>query len=131
MSKPVREVEVTTVEEASASVQALLDTGSFFTLIREDRLPAGTQVPRYRKPKVFGTAARGGTIEVIGAVHLGVNLEGHPIEVEALVVPALTSEMILGAGAMQMWDISIRNKNGATAVEVGRDLNDPEIQVVE
>ncbi len=38
--------------------------------------------------------------------------------------------MLIGAGLMQMWDISIRNKNGHTKIHVGHDMNDPDIQTV-
>ena len=45
----------------------------------------------------------------------------------ALVSPDLSQEMIVGAGTMQKWDISIINRNGHTEVTVGRDMHDPDI----
>ena len=43
------------------------------------------------------------------------------IQDEALVSPNLAQEMLIGAGTMQKWDITIRTQNRHTTVEVGRD----------
>jgi len=53
------------------------------------------------------------------------------IESQALVSPDLSQEMIIGAGTMQEWDITIRNQNGHTEVVVGKDLRDPDVQEVD
>ena len=36
MTKPVLEIEITTAEGKSGTVNAVFDTGSFYTLLRED-----------------------------------------------------------------------------------------------
>lgn len=57
-------------------------------------------------------------------------MENHDILVPAFVAPSLSAEMIIGAGVMQMWDITIKNDNGQAAIHIGRDMNDPDTQSV-
>lgn len=131
MSKPIREVEIKTAEGKKAAVDAVLDSGSFYSVIREDCLPRGVNVLKLKHRKMFGTARRGGKLPVTAQIVLDIRLEGRWIEGEFLVSPSLGSDMLIGAGLMQMWDISIKNKNGHTKILVGRDMNDPDIQAVE
>ena len=56
MSKPIEQITFTTLEDKSVSVEALFDSGSYYTIIREDVLPAGTQILQYKAPQSFGTA---------------------------------------------------------------------------
>ena len=42
----------------------------------------------------------------------------------------LAQEMLVGAGTMQKWDISIVTQRGLTEVFVGRDMRDPDINDV-
>jgi len=35
--------------------------------------------------------------------------------------------MVAGVPTLEMWDISIRNRDGRTRVAVGRDMRDPDI----
>ncbi len=130
MSKPVREVEIETVEGATARLKAVLDTGSFHTLIHEKCLPKNSLILRYKEPHSYGTAHPAGRLSTIGKVGLNVSIEGHTIEIEAKVCPELSADMIIGAGAMQMWDITIQNDNGHTTIRVAHDMNDPDIQTV-
>ena len=130
MSKPTRDVEIETADGKKAGVHAVLDTGSFYTIVREDCLPKGALVSKFKKKEIFGTARRGGKLSSIGFIPIKICLEGHWISGEARVAPELGSEMLIGAGLMQMWDISIKNKNGHTRIIVGRDMQDPDIQTV-
>lgn len=130
MSKPVRQSVITTMEGLKGEVSALFDTGSFLSLIREDKLPEGTLVLRLKEPKMFGTADTGGQFTATSAVELEVHVENHDIFVPAFVAPNLSAEMIIGAGVMQMWDITIKNDNGQTTIHIGRDVNDPDTQSV-
>jgi hypothetical protein len=131
MSKPTLDVRITTLEEESATVNAVFDSGSFFTVLREDKVPAGATVVRRKTPRVFRTAAAGGQLSVIGEVPLLISIRGSEIEDSALVSSELSQEMLIGAGTMQKWDISIVNRNGRTDVEVGRDLSDPDITEID
>lgn len=130
MSKPILDVTVRTLDGRKAQLDAVLDTGSFYTIIREDSLPKGARYMSGRRRKMFGTARRGGKLSVAGTVHVEIRVEGRWIDGEAFVAPDLGSAMLIGAGMMQMWDISVRNRNGHTKVHVGRDMNDPHIQTV-
>lgn len=130
MSKPIRGVEINTTADKNTSLDAVFDTGSFYTIIREDCLPSGTVIERYKHEKKFGMARRGAKIRITGAVHLEIKVEKHWIDGDVLVAPSLSSAMLIGAGLMQMWDISIKNKNGHTIIHIGRDMNDPDIQTV-
>ena len=53
------------------------------------------------------------------------------IEGSAHVSPDLSQEMLVGAGTMQMWDLSIINRNGKTEISVARDMHDPQITEVD
>lgn len=111
-------------------MEAVFDTGSFYTIIRENCIPEGTLILRPTKERFLGTAKQGSKIAITGSVHLEIDVNGRPIEGEAFVCPDMTSELIIGAGIMQMWNITTRNVNGQTAIDVGRDRNDPHIQTV-
>ena len=130
MSKPIRDVLICTADGRKANVRAVFDTGSFYTIIRQDKLPRRAQFERLAKIETFGTAKRGARISMMGIVHIKIKTEGRWINGEAYVAPQLGSEMLIGAGLMQMWDISIRNKNGHTAILIGRDMTDPDIQTI-
>lgn len=131
MSKPVRKVRLITAGEKRVATEALIDSGSFRTLIRADILPKGTPIMPFAGPKQFRTAGRGGRIRVQGITYLVIFLEGKMIDAHALVSKDLHREMLIGADAMQMWDIDSRNRNGSTRVVVGRDMRDPEITEVD
>ncbi len=127
MSKPVREVTVSTMDERSASLKAVFDTGSFNTIVREDRIPAGATIERRLTPLEFRTAAQGGKLRVTGVVVLTMAIEDKLIQDDALVSPDLAQDMLIGAKTMQAWDITVQNQNGQTKIIVGHDMRDPDI----
>lgn len=130
MSKPVVNV-VLAAAEVKVRVKAVLDTGSFYTILRED-LPQGrVTVTPYPSLQLLGTAAKGGKLRVAGTVFLDLLIAGKRINTSAFVSPDLKKDLIVGAGTMQMWDISIVNRNGSTRVVVGRDMRDPDITEVD
>ncbi|MBI2060348.1 MAG: retroviral-like aspartic protease [Nitrospirae bacterium] len=131
MSKPTREIRITTSESKSVDVQAVIDTGSFHTIIRLDVLPKDTPVLHSPETRSLKTAGQGGEVHVAGTTYLVLRLEGKMIEAYALVSPDLRQQMLIGAGTMQMWDISVLNRNGDTEVRVGRDMHDPDITEVD
>ena len=130
MTKPIIDVELESMDGYKGAARAVFDSGSHSTLIREDCLPKGTVMGRRKKRLVFKTAAKGGTLEIVGGVVLIITIGDRMIRDEALVSPDLSQEMIIGAGTMQKWDITLRNTNGRTQVEIPKDLNDPDIQEV-
>lgn len=130
MRKPIRKITITTLDEKSTQVDAVFDSGAYWTIIREDRLPEGAAVLR-RSPKSFRTAAPGANVEVTGGVVLTMQIGEKMIEDSVLVSPNLFSDMLLGAKTMQAWDISILNKNGETEIRIGHDMRDPEITEVD
>lgn len=131
MSKPVLEVELRTFDGKTGRARAIFDTGSYRSLIRQDRLPAGTLVVPSTPPRELRTAAQGGMLRVVGVVVLAIQAGGRIIEGEVLVSPDLSQEMLIGAEMMQAWDVSVRNENGKTEVVIGRDLRDPDVQEVD
>ncbi|MBI2058387.1 MAG: hypothetical protein HYT87_01315 [Nitrospirae bacterium] len=130
MSKPIRDVQVTTLDDKTRQVKAVIDTGSFYTIIREDRLPSTTTLARRAVPREL-RAAQGGKLRVTGDVSIVMLVEGKMIDDVAMVSPELAQEMLIGAGTMQKWDISVLHENGHTSVRVGRDMRDPEITEVD
>jgi hypothetical protein len=131
VSKPILDVTIETLDAHRGRVRALFDTGAHPTIIREDRLPAGAALVRRPAPLRMRTATQGGTLDVIGGTILVITVGDRQIQDEALVSPNLTQELLVGAGTMQKWDISIKKENGHTSVEIGRDLRDPDIQEVD
>lgn len=131
MSKPILDVTLSTAEGRTAAARAVVDSGSFYTIVRESVLPPGVTVERYPAVREMRTAAAGGRLRTTGQLVLEVSLVGKTIQTAALVSPDLGQEMLLGARTMQEWDISIRNRNGDTVVEVGRDMRDPDLMEVD
>lgn len=127
MSKLVSEVTISTMDEKSGNVKAVFDTGSFNTIVREDRLPAGAPIERRLTPLEFRTAAQGGKLRVIGVIVLSITIGDKMIQDDAMVSPDLAQDMLVGAKTMQAWDITIQNQNGQTKIIVGHDMRDPDI----
>ena len=131
MSKPILRVRISTSDEHTAMVSAVLDSGSFYTILRENALPSGAALSRYTASREFGTARKGGKIRMVGELILIVKIGRKSIRTPAYVSPDLNKEMLLGAEAMQAWDISILNRKGRTTVQVGRDMDDPDITEID
>ncbi len=131
MSKPIENVTLTTIEEQSVHTKALFDSGSFYTIVREDILPQNTQILRYKNPELFGTAGKNGSVSITGVTSLVVAIGEKMISTRAYVSPDLRREFIVGAETMQAWDISIHTTNGKTKIHVGHDMRDPEITEVD
>lgn len=131
MSKPLRNVGIRTADDKTGQAEAVFDTGSFYTLLREDKVPSGAMIIRRPTPLVFRAASVGSSLTVSGDLTLVMTLDGKEFDDAVLVSPDLAQEMLIGAGTMQKWDISILNRNGSTEVRVGRDRRDPAITEVD
>ncbi|MBI2891218.1 MAG: hypothetical protein HYY13_10600 [Nitrospirae bacterium] len=130
MGKPIRPVRISTLDEKTADIRAVIDSGSFYTIVRQDRLPATRSVFLQTSPLEL-RAAQGGKLRVTGEIPLVIVLEGKQIRDSALVSPDLVQDMLIGAGTMQKWHIAILNNNGETTVRVGLDMRDPDITEVD
>jgi hypothetical protein len=128
MSKPVLDVTITTLDEQSNTLKAVFDSGSFYSILREDKVPAGATVVRRKTPRKFRGAARGSQLTVVGELPVVVAIGDRQIDDTVLVSPDLFQEMLVGAGMMQKWDISVITRNGLTEVAVGRDMRDPDLR---
>ena len=131
MTKPVLQIGITSAEGKSRTLNAVFDTGSFHTLLREDRIPEGATVITRKDPHVFRTAARGQRFKAVAEIPLVLTIGDKAVLDVALVSPDLSQEMLVGAGTMQKWDISIMTRNGRTEVSVGRHMRDPDITAVD
>lgn len=127
MGKPVIDVKVQTTEGVEFHTKTLFDSGAFYTVIRDDILPPGTQILRYKSPETFGTAAKEGQITVTGITNVIIAVGGKMVSTRAFVSPDLRREFLVGAETMQAWDISIVTTNGKTEIRVGHDMHDPDI----
>ena len=128
--KPIQNITVETLDGNSKTLEALVDSGSFYTIIRSDALPVTTSMYYYREPKLFGTAAQEGKLKILGVITLIIEINNQRIDDSVLISDHLSSDMIIGAKTMQAWDISIVNDNGNTKIKVGRDMRDPVITTV-
>ena len=131
MSKPIHEITIETMENKTNKVNALFDTGSFYTIVREDVLPETKFIFLYENPEIFKTAAKGGEIKIVGKTSLIIEIGNRKIVDDILISSQLSREMIIGTGTMQKWDISVINGNGITNIKVGKDMRDPEITEVD
>jgi predicted aspartyl protease len=130
MAKPVIEVKVAAPGKKKFSkLEALFDTGSYYNIIRADLLPAqATAMPFKEK---MGTAAKKGVVEISGVTVLHFDIGGRHIMDDVRISPNLNRELIIGAGTMQKWDISVQNTKGHTRVVLKKDMHDPDIMLVE
>src|SRR3990172_11275412 len=118
MSKPIKRITLTTNDRKSVEVNAVFDTSSFYSIIREDLVPSPNMIARYSSPDKFGNATKGGHLSILGTVNLTMTIGKKMIQDEARVSPQLRSDFILGAKTMQSWDISIKNKKGNTKITI-------------
>jgi len=72
-----------------------------------------------------------GSLDITGLSLLEFDIGDKHITDEIRVSPNLKRELILGAGIMQKWDISIEQRKGATRVTIKKDMHDPDITAVE
>jgi hypothetical protein len=121
VSKPIVDIKIRTTDDATANVKAVFDSGSFYTIVHEDKVPSAASVVRRKSPRTLGAAARGSQLTAVGDVSLVLTIGNKEIDDAALVSPNLVQEMLVGARTMQKWDISIINRNGSTQVSIGRD----------
>ena len=132
MGKPIIDITITTLDGKSGQVKAIFDTGSFYTIIRENKVPAGASIVREGALQQFRTAGSGGKLQINGVLPIAkITIGDKKVEDSILVSPDLVSDMLLGAKTMQAWDISIQNKKGKTSISVGHDMRDPEITEVD
>ncbi len=131
MSKPIANILIATLDEKQVQARAVFDSGSFFTILRENMVPEGAVIVKRKSPKEFNTAAAGGRLTVTGEIPIVMTIGDKVIEDLVLLSPNLSQEMLIGAGTMQKWDITIENKKGETKVVVGRDLSDPDISEID
>ena len=131
MTKPVVDIEVQSIEGGRAKVRAVFDTGSHFSIVQAAKLPLGAQVLEYPRAQTLKTAAQGGKLRILGRTVLILRVGAKRVSDEVLVSSDLSQEMLVGAGTMQKWDISVRNSGGRTRVTVGRDLDDPDVTEVD
>lgn len=131
MSKPILKVQLVAQDGSSRTVQAVVDSGSFESFVRDDCLPAGAVLIPFVRPKKYGLASKTGRFQASGTTVLEIRIGRRWIDDHVIVSPDLRCEMLIGAGTMQRWDISIRNKNGSTSIHVGRDNRDPNLLAVE
>ena len=127
--KPVYPITVQSLNKTSTNLNAVFDTGSYYTIIRTDQLPAKTLV--YPELQTFRTANKKGGLKIIGKTILKMKIGNKMIEDSVLISDELGSDMLIGAKTMQCWDITILNKKGQTTIIVKHDIRDPEINVVE
>jgi hypothetical protein len=131
MSKPIQTVGVATSRGKFVRLPALFDTGSFYSIIRQDCLPRGTIISATPSHRKLRAASRGSRLRIAGAVIATFRIGRKEILHGTLVSPDLVRELIIGAGAMQEWDITVKNTNGHTKIIIPRDMHDPETTEVD
>ena len=131
MGKMLLDIEITSPDEKTATVKAVFDSGSFYSILRKDKVPKGAAFLRRKVPRSFRAAAKGNQLSATGELSLVMSIQGKQIDDLVLISPDLSQEMLVGAGTMQKWDISIVTRKGRTEIAVGRDMRDPDITAVD
>lgn len=126
--KPILPIKISSLNGTSKNVNAVFDSGSYYTIIRTDNLPVNTTV--IKQHKAFGTANRKASLNIIGQTILVMSIGKKMIQGEVLVSDELGSDMLIGAQTMQSWDILILNTKGKTTITIKHDMRDPEINEV-
>ena len=126
--KPVFPITVTSLNKTSIKLNAVFDTGSYYTIIRADKLPVDTAI--LKQELSFGTANKNARLSIIGKTFLVFQIGSKMIEAGVLVSPDLGSDILIGAQTMQSWDISIMNVKGKTKIRIAHDMRDPDINEV-
>lgn len=126
--KPIVPITILSLNNTSRSVNAVFDSGSYYTIVRADKLPANTTI--IEQHQSFGTANKKSRLKTIGETILIMSIGKKMIKSEALVSEELGSDMLIGAQTMQSWDISILNTKGKTTINIKHDMRDPEINEV-
>ena len=127
--KPIFPITIYSLNKTSQNVNAVFDSGSYYTIIRQDKLPLNTVV--IENNKTFRTANKQGNLEIIGETILIFQIGEKMIDDKVLVSADLGSDMLIGAQTMQSWDISIMNIKGKTKINIEHDMRDPEITEVD
>jgi hypothetical protein len=90
-----------------ATLMSLFDTGSTYSLIRQDEAEVLGNFEDLPNPKQFETASSGHYVHVTQAIRLDFTLNDIVLSDEFLVVPSLSEQVILGATTMQKWRIKL------------------------
>ena len=126
--KPIVPIKIFSLNKTSKNVNAVFDSGSYYTIVRTDKLPDNTNI--IGEHQFFGTANKKGRLKIIGETILIISIGKKMIKSEVLISDELGSDMLICAQTMQCWDISIINKNGKTKINIEHDMRDPEINAV-
>jgi hypothetical protein len=127
--KPLYPVRIFSLNKTSTKLNAVFDTGSYFSIVRADKLPRNTTV--IKQDLVFRTANKKGSLKIQGQTILTIEIGKKMVQDAVLVSSELGSDMLIGAKTMQSWDISVMNSNGKTRITVKHDMRDPEITEVD
>lgn len=129
MSKPIRTVQIRAPKGQWRTAKAVFDTGAFESIIAEAALPPGSVVEPTWMEEV-ATARKGGRLRITGSVMLVIRIGQKEIGDHVFIAPDLGRDLLIGAGTMQRWDISIKNAGGRTRVVVRSDRRDPDLLMI-
>jgi predicted aspartyl protease len=90
-----------------ATLISLFDTGSTYSLIREDEAELLGRFEELPNPKEFETASAGHFVKVTQRVSLDFTIDDIVLSDEFLVVPTLSEQAIIGVTTMQKWRIKL------------------------
>ncbi len=85
----------------------LFDSGANLSCISEESAKGLTELIKFRKTRLVGTAAEGHFIEIKAAIRVDFFIDDINLSDEFLVVPGLSEEAIIGAATMQKWRIKL------------------------
>jgi hypothetical protein len=111
-------IKQTEIEGHAAS--ALFDTGAMASCVRRELL---ADVPKRRLPESYRVGLGGRTLEVREACVALARIDGMSLDIEVVPVDALghadghTPDALIGALAMEKWEIKLDPRNGALDLE--------------
>ncbi|MBC8526402.1 MAG: retroviral-like aspartic protease [Candidatus Cloacimonetes bacterium] len=94
-----------------ARITALFDSGSTYSCIRPENAQKIANIEKILHPFKIETASKGHFIEVKHAVRLDFYINGSHFSDEFIVVPNLSSDVIIGAKTLQSWRLKLDFEN--------------------
>jgi len=99
------------------NLSALFDTGSTYSLIREDIAQKIGNTDRLPKPRYFETVSSSEYLKVEKGMLMNFKINDITLSDEFMVASGLSEEVIIGATTMQKWRIKLDFEHDAVIVD--------------
>jgi len=99
------------------NIVALFDSGSTYSCIQPQLAKKLGRTDPLPEPKSFGTAEKRRKVIATEAIRLDFELNGYTLSDEFMVIPGLSSSVIIGAKTLQAWRMKLDFENDEVIVD--------------